>query len=187
MNTKTEFSGMESIGLSIVAELVRRAAKENKDLGKTQLQKMVYFLQEIGIQMNYHFEMYHYGPYCFELADDLGRLGTLGILKITPDEEGYGYHILAGEHLEKGLSGETDLSQYSEQLNWVTEKLSSVSAATIELLATIQFVRNAMQKRGGSASKEEIVDKVKQLKPKFKKSQIGEKYDFLDSFIQQSS
>ena len=44
-----------------------RAAAGHADkgyLGRTALQKIVYFLQISGVPMRYRFDIYHYGPYC---------------------------------------------------------------------------------------------------------------------------
>ena len=34
-----------------------------KRIGKTSMQKLVYFLQEFGVDLNYKYEMYHYGHF----------------------------------------------------------------------------------------------------------------------------
>jgi len=51
--------------------------------GKTKLQKMMFLAkEEFGIQHEYTFEKYNYGPYSFELSNDLKALESFGLIKI---------------------------------------------------------------------------------------------------------
>ncbi len=66
---------------------------QTRRLGKTQLQKLVYFLQKSGVPLGYEYEIYHYGPYSFELSDDMDSLDSLGVLNVESDPNGYGFDI----------------------------------------------------------------------------------------------
>jgi uncharacterized protein YwgA len=57
-----------------VAAIVALVQNAQARLGKTQVQKLVYFAQDCGIPLEYKYEIYHYGPYSFELSHDLGSL-----------------------------------------------------------------------------------------------------------------
>ncbi len=49
--------------------------------GKTKLQKLVFLgLQEYGCDVGYAFMRYNYGPYSFELTEDLKILENLGLI-----------------------------------------------------------------------------------------------------------
>src|SRR5437588_9583011 len=87
--------------VNAIVSLVQGIQKKSDQLGKTQLQKLVYFLQETGVPLGYKFEIYHYGPYSFELADEVGSLDSLGVLSLVADPSGYGFHIYVGSHGSK--------------------------------------------------------------------------------------
>src|SRR4051812_26829490 len=50
-------------------------------LGRTALQKILYFLQILGVPMRYRFEIYHYGPYCDRIYRDVELLLADGVLR----------------------------------------------------------------------------------------------------------
>lgn len=65
-----------------------------QDVGKTKLQKLLYFAQEVvGVPLGYAFRLHHFGPYSFDLDDDLVRMKLAGNVSIEPDGQGYGYHV----------------------------------------------------------------------------------------------
>jgi len=61
-------------------------SNDGKIDGKTRLQKMVFLAQEEeGLENFYKFEKYNYGPYSFDLSDDLNVLKSLGLISITKE------------------------------------------------------------------------------------------------------
>jgi hypothetical protein len=51
--------------------------------GKTKLQKMMFLAkQEYGVEHEYKFEKYNYGPYSFQLSEDLKALQSLEFIKV---------------------------------------------------------------------------------------------------------
>jgi len=134
----------------------------SKELGKIQLQKLVYFLQVAGVPLGYSYEIYHYGPYSFELASEIGSLDSLGILDVTTDPNGYGFHIRPGTFNETYDFN----AKYLSQLEKVTKTLASNSASQLEVKATLHFVRSVMEKRS-KPTDSEVINKVKALKPHY--------------------
>jgi uncharacterized protein YwgA len=55
----------------VVKEATAVAPKEGGYLGRTAIQKIVYFLQVLDVPMRYRFEVCHYGPFCTTILGDL--------------------------------------------------------------------------------------------------------------------
>src|SRR5580704_17837514 len=74
-------------------------------LGRTALQKILYFLQISGVPMRYRFDIYHYGPYCDRISRDVEWLLADGVLKdVSSNPDKYSnYHTsdAAGELIQK--------------------------------------------------------------------------------------
>ncbi len=71
--------------------------------GNTKMQKIIFLLKkELGVEIPYDFNPYKHGPFCKELARDMGKLMTLGL--VDPVESSYSLtsegEELAGELLE---------------------------------------------------------------------------------------
>src|SRR5258708_20829207 len=84
-----------------VASIVALAQNAQARLGKTQVQKLVYFVQDCGVPLEYKYEIYHYGPYSFDLSRDLSSLDSLGVLDVESDPSGFGFNISVGKFAEK--------------------------------------------------------------------------------------
>jgi uncharacterized protein len=152
-----------------MVELIKKVSQKKKQLGKTQFQKLVYFCQEKGIPLGYKYEIYHYGPYSFQLSDDMSSLDSLGVLDVGTDSSGFGFHIEAGRFASK-----YELQKkYLPVLTEVVEKLGENSPAQLEVKGTLHFVSKVLKNRGDISDKL-VVSKVKELKPQIK-----------DPFIQQ--
>lgn len=150
----------KEIRIACIVALVQNAKASR--IGKTQLQKLVYFLQNAGVPLDYRYEIYHYGPYSFELSDEMGSLDSLGILNVESDPSGFGFNITSGKFAEKYQIGK----KYQRKLEKVLVDFSSDTPAQLEVKATIHFVQKIMEKRG-SIDQSKVTKKVKLLKPQF--------------------
>jgi len=145
------------------------------DTGKIRLQKLVYFLQEgWGVSLGYDFVMYHFGPYSAQVDADLSVLAAAGVVKISVDPGGYGYHVVAGE-LRPGSLAEAAMD--CEEIPKVVEAFRGYDAAALELAATIHFVHSLMP----GAQRRAVVEQARALKPKFPVSSVEARYDQLVS------
>src|SRR5437867_991119 len=58
-------------------------------IGRTTLQKMMYFLQVVGVPMGYRFEIHHYGPYCDEISRDVEWLIADRVIQDSSRQSSY--------------------------------------------------------------------------------------------------
>ena len=57
--------------VAMVVEEARQAADVSGGfVGRTALQKVLYFLRCRGVPMGYSFDIYHYGPFCDDVLRD---------------------------------------------------------------------------------------------------------------------
>ena len=142
--------------------VLHRLVSDLEDVGKIQLQKLAYFLQEsYGIPLGYTFRMHHYGPYSRELDDDLLKLRLMGFIDMQAAISGYGFHVTKLCDAEPGWA--KALARYESQLGDVIEKLGDMPAYLLEVYATIHYVSQLVE----GASAEQIEGIVHHLKPKF--------------------
>ncbi len=146
---------------SAIVAIVQNATTK---LGKTQVQKLIYFAQDCGVPLNYRYEIYHYGPYSFELSNDLGSLDSLGVLNIQSDPAGFGFDISVGKFADK-----FELApKYSKKIDKVLAEFGSDTPGQLEVKATIHFVHSVVSKKYPATSKRsEILQKVHALKPRY--------------------
>ena len=69
-----------------ITDIILTVVKHNKEkfIGKTLLQKTIFFLNEL-LGLNISFKPHYYGPYSFEVAVAIENLVALGFLKETEE------------------------------------------------------------------------------------------------------
>lgn len=154
----------DALRLAVLHEVVNRSGP----VGKTQLQKFGYFLQEAwGIPTNHRFRMYHYGPYADSLETDMIRLKFTGYINLAADSHGYGFHITS---IDDPMAEWSELVEpYSKAIDDLIETFDGWQASRLELAATIHFVRKLLP----TLTTDEVIAKVKSLKPKFQSKYIS--------------
>ncbi len=158
---------------------IRRIVDRCDDIGKTKIQKISYFLQEsVGAELGYRFRIHYYGPYSDDLDDALSFAESLGFVDIEPDPDGFGYHVTACEEESPwphryDVSTERDV----ERIDKAIDILGALETYQLELYATIHLIGGHESKR----SREETVEIVKKLKPKFTNPQIDGAYQTLEN------
>ena len=163
--------------LEIRIAFIRRIVDRCDDTGKTKMQKISYFLQEsVGVDLMYPFRMHYFGPYSEDLDSALSLTASIGLIGIEPDSQGFGFHL----NLSNGQSEwsqEYDIATHPEiaQIDKAIDVLGKLEIYELELYATIHYIGGPKTAR----SKEQTLETVKRLKPKFSDVQIGNAYDDL--------
>ncbi len=162
--------------------VIRHIVSRCEDVGKTKIQKIVYFLQEsVSAPLNYPFRMHYYGPYSDELDGVLSLTKSLGYIDINPDPMGFGYHVTPVKERESAswqgydMSNDPEIQGLTDVIDSAVDILGQLDTPQIELYATIHFIGGPK----GDASKEQTLQTVKRLKPKFSTEEIDHSYQRL--------
>ncbi len=163
--------------LALRLSVVHRIVSLCGDVGKTKIQKITYFLQEsVGIPVMYPFRMHYYGPYSDELDSVISLAQMSGYVDIKPDTDGFGYHVTPGPESDalpfEGIELRNDLE---ESMNTTTDTLGALETSQLELYATIHFIGRSRQ----TISREEVLEIVERLKPRFSAQTITKAYSEL--------
>jgi uncharacterized protein YwgA len=154
--------------------ILHSVISELGDVGKTKLQKLGYFLQEAyDVPTKIPFRMHHYGPYSEALETDIARLRLAGYVKVDADQQGYGFHITK---IDSPLEEWKQLIEpFRNSITRMIEEFGNRPVPELELAATIHFVKNLSP----GIQKQQAIDKVRALKPKFGEVYVIKIYDEL--------
>ena len=163
--------------LAILARMVTKAPE--KKLGRTQVMKLFYFLQELkDVPLGYDFRLFTYGPFDSDVLSDLATACSLNMLleKTIIYSRGYGYEITPGPHANQ-LTRELEASNpiLASQIDDVVREFGSYGAAELELRSTILFVEREFASSGEDVSEQELVERVRQIKPHFDSTTIHQR------------
>jgi len=126
---------------AVLVALAAQMDKKGSRCSETHMQKAVYFLQRLlAVPTNFDFVLYKYGPFSFDLRDQLTGMRADGILYLTPQPP-YGPSFVPtklGMGLVKHFS--KSVGKYHKKLNFVATCLAAQNVAELEKLATALYV-----------------------------------------------
>lgn len=110
-------------------------------VGRIRLQKMVYLLDQLGMNSGYSFDYHHYGPYSSDLASDVDIEAAFGSLKEDTRRrmsDGVPYSVFSypGQSDVGDRVGDLAMNAVREACN----KMGQYSATVLELAATINWL-----------------------------------------------
>ena len=147
---------------SILLELIDELNRVGSWCGETHIQKSAFFLEEmLEVPLHLDFIMYKYGPYSFDLSDDLTALRAYHYLFLTPlDPYGVTYSLKDGENKLKKFY-KKNIEEYSKQISSVAIHFGNKTVVELEKLATAFFIN----KKEGLNKINEIAKSLHEKKP----------------------
>ncbi len=162
---------------ALIVHLAKRLNKKN--FGKTKLQKIVYLADKLKrVRVGYDFNFYTYGPFSSDLAADLDYVESLGGVEIVHNQTVNRYEIRPSESADR-LESKTEkfFSDNKSAIDEIVDRFGDKQAKDLELLSTIIYVTHS-----GFSDKDRIVQKTKDLKPRFNKEEIEDAYSQLNEW-----
>ena len=173
---------------ALLAKVVNDAAavaqEEGGYLGRTAIQKIVYFLQVLDVPMRYRFEVCHYGPFCTSILGDLEWLiADAVITDSSPDPGKYSKYTpgpacdeLIAKHVAK-------LKDYDDTVKSTVKALLPLKPDHLELIATLDYAFREMKATlGKKPPKKKVIERFREFKgAKFSDDEITKTYDRLEA------
>lgn len=126
---------------AVLLRLIESLKRNGSWCGETHIQKSTFFLQELlKVPLDFRFILYKYGPYSFDLSDEVTSMRADGFLELELRVP-YGPSI-APTSLSKKVMEMSELSvrTYEQHIDYVAQKIGNKSVAELERLATGLFV-----------------------------------------------
>ncbi len=147
----------------VLLNLIDMLGAKGSRCGETHIQKAVYFSQTMfNVPIDYQFVLYKYGPFSFELSDELVRIRADGLLKSVPTPPfGVTFHLeKAGNQLRAKFSKTG--KRYEGIINLLTDEIGDKGVKELERLATIQYIKIKCAEK---QSPDALAGKLIELKP----------------------
>jgi len=143
------------------------------------LQKLIFLLQELyKVESGYRFSLHTYGPFAPQLRRELDIVDSWRGVTVQMVGTGLGgYHIAPGslnEELREAGKPFITSQHVSESLDRLVREFGSYSARELELRSTAVFVCRHVELPKGEDGRRKLRQLVKDIKPRFSMSEIGE-------------
>jgi uncharacterized protein YwgA len=168
----------------VVKEAAQVAQKEGGYLGRTAIQKIVYFLQVLGVPMRYRFDLYHYGPFCNTILGDSEWLIADGVVVDSSSSPGKYSKLMPGPTCDELLAKyAARLKQYEDTVKDTVSALLPLQPDHLELIATLDYAfRELKATLGKKPPKKKVLARLREFKgEKFKEEEIEDTYRRLEA------
>lgn len=152
---------------AIILQTIESLNRAGSWSGNTHIQKTIELAQSLANREIYKFTLHHYGPYSFELRDDLDALVNAGLVKRDADE--YGYHYKLTERGRKYLKENRPTEDVAVAINEISETFGKENTLILELISTIDYTFRKFD----VDDDENVAKIVKRLKPHFDEDVIN--------------
>jgi uncharacterized protein len=167
----------------VVKQAVQVSQNQSGYLGRSAIQKIVYFLQVLNVPMRYRFDVSHYGPFCSTILGDAEWLMADEVIAdSSPDPKKYSKYTpgTACDELISMHAGQ--LKEYEDAVKSTVTALLPLKPDHLELIATLDYSFREMKATlGKKPPKEAVIARFREFKgDKFKDKEIGTTYDRLE-------
>jgi len=172
---------------ALLALVVKEAGQELETsgkgyLGRTALQKILYFLQVFGIPMRYRFDVHHYGPFCSQILSDVDWMTVTEAIKDTSTDPDRYSNYRIGDDGEALISdfGE-ELEPYRETVRDIVSALAPGNPESLELISTLHYAyRELSVSLERSPKGKELIRRFREFKPdRFNEDEVNDAIDCL--------
>ncbi len=168
---------------AIIATIIDRVGMANRFCGETLLQKSTFFLKELfGIPLAPKFRLYHYGPFSFDLRDQLRSMEADDVVRIRPHEFGATY-IVGDRYPMLQRQFPKTLALYEKQIDFIISELSPRGVKDLEALATALYVTKSHDGANVDARAKEL----NTIKPHVEMDRARESVAKVDEWVQMAS
>jgi len=162
-----------------IKEASRAAGDRGGTLGRTGVQKILYFMKICGVPMNYRFDIHHYGPFCATILRDCEWLIADDVIVDSSNDSGRSAYVY-GETIDDFLSRfDEELSPYKKVISAIANEFGHQSPSSLEIFATLDFLYREDKARGVSKEqiKDSVIERFQKVKPnKFSIDVVNQAY-----------
>jgi len=161
--------------VALVIKVAHQAIAQSEGfIGRTAVQKIMYFLKALDVPMKYKFRLHHYGPYSDELRDDLDCLLADDVV-VDTSERPKEYSVF-----QPGAESDALINLYKESLiekdneiSDIVKWLTKFTPEELELIMTLDyFYRVERAKEPRNDIKERVLDRFMDIKGDLKRKTI---------------
>lgn len=151
-------------------------------LGRTALQKLVYFCKSVGVPIPCSFEIYNFGPYSEEVTRSATALLADEALQDLSNTGAYSSYTVGANANEFSKEFLDETERHRPLIDSIVQALGPCKPETLELVATLHFV-NARLKGilGNRPAEESVFEEFRSIKGnKFSEGEMYSWYNWLE-------
>jgi uncharacterized protein len=170
---------------AFIAAIVRSYEKSVGDghfLGRTAIQKLVYFAKTLGVPVPCSFEIYTYGPYSDAVTFSVDSMLADDVLKDASKAPNKYSNYRLGDNAKELLNTyQADIEPHQREIDAVVQSLGGFEPQQLELVATLHFIHQRLKHILRQAPpKDKVLEEFRRIKKdKFRLDEVDGFYNAL--------
>lgn len=170
---------------AFIAAIVRSYEKSvgaGHFLGRTAIQKLVYFAKTLGVPVPCSFEIYTYGPYSDAVTFSVDSMLADDVLKDASKAPNKYSNYRLGDNAKELLNTyQADIEPHQREIDAVVQSLGSFEPQQLELVATLHFIHQRLKHiLRQSPPKDKVLEEFRRIKKdKFRLDEVDGFYNAL--------
>ncbi len=167
--------------MTAVVDSFERKHGDRHFLGRTAMQKLVYFTKVLGVPVPCSFEIYTYGPYSDTVTFSIDSLMADDVLIDTSANPRYSNYRLGANAQEILGKYDDSIAPHMKVIDDVVGALGAFPPQQLELVATLHFIHHRLKQiLRRTPDKAQVVGEFRRLKgDKFSPEDIDSFYEAL--------
>jgi uncharacterized protein YwgA len=165
-----------------IKEARKVVGKNSGYVGRTALQKIMYFAQRKDVPLPYRFDLYFYGPFCADIYTDIEYLEEDDVVKDTSTRKQKYSNYAPAENIDELLERHArEIETYSTVIRALVQGLAPLKPEHLELFATVDYLFQQEYARNPQGPwKTKVIDRFMQIKNGFTRNNVNRAYEVLD-------
>ncbi|MCF7811770.1 hypothetical protein K9N50_12370 [bacterium] len=166
----------------VIREGQKVVERNNWYLGRTTIQKLMYFLKVNGVPMRYKFSLYHYGPYCDDIVSDVYWMITDEVITDTSSDPVKYSDYKTNKAIDELINKfQKEINDYEDEINTIVNAFAPLKPRFLELIATLFYIFREKRATGRNEEfKESVVKEYLERKgDRFTQNEVENEYDRL--------
>jgi uncharacterized protein YwgA len=165
--------------IALLHQLIKALAQQGSWCGETHIQKAAYFVQNLANLSAYKFVLYKFGPFSFDLRDDLELMRAYGMIERLTDVPGYGPRLQLRNHPKTDEDAQKLIAPYQKVIHRVSKLLGGAGVPELERLATaLYFTRQEPVRDHGDR-----VKRMRSIKPHIMEPEARDAIEQVDALF----
>jgi uncharacterized protein YwgA len=150
--------------VAILLKLIQSLKEKGSWCGETHIQKATYFLQKLTkVPLDYEFILYKFGPFSFNLRDELNLMCVDEVLNVKTNVPPYGpsFFVQLNDKDIEEIAPKT-IDKFKDNIIFIADTLKDKGATELECLATALY---SILEKKSYGSEEEKAEYIHHIKP----------------------
>jgi uncharacterized protein YwgA len=133
---------------------------QGRTVGRVALQRIIYFMKALGVEMDYQFDIHHYGPFSDDVSRDTRDLVSLGVLEDAPSESQPTSSYRLGAQADAAIKlHQARVDEARPLVQALLDELMPLTPQRLELIMTLHYAFRVLKAGASRPTSDAVIER----------------------------